>query len=194
MAVQPPVKATFCGIAEGMEQDKLSGVVWVFIFGVEMIVVSTPFYLVTHVSKICDEAGAGGGPAELFASQCAGGWDIHGDKVGEPAEVVGGFFGLEGDGGDFEAMGESFGDVATGDSFLIYCVEDVAGGSFFEREAVEVGGGEAMGGGPTILTLADVGDHAFFACELNDVSDEALLFGVMHLGKADDGGSDAALG
>jgi hypothetical protein len=59
-----------------------------------------------------------------------------------------------------------------------------SGGSLLEREAVEVGGVDAVGGGPAVEAVADVRRDFLFSGQGDEVGDQALLDRVMDLGQA----------
>jgi hypothetical protein len=116
--------------------------------------------------------------------------------MGEPAEMGRGLIGGFADCLEIQAAGDDGGDVSEEDAFFGDGVESLSGGkSFFEDEAVEFRGVEAMDGGPGVGSVANVGGEALFAGEGDEVGNEAVIaLAVDGRGEAHDGDVDAAFG
>jgi hypothetical protein len=165
------------------DEPRLASRTWGTRFrGWALVAVDSAFVEV-GVVEVFDEGGvAFGVPAEALLGLGAGGGAVGAYEEGEEAEVFGGFFGGFADGGEVEAAADGFGDFAGGDALFSDGVVAVSGFALLNGEAVEMGGIEQVGGGPAVLSVADVGGDSLLAGDGGEVAAEAGLVGVVDLG------------
>src|SRR5689334_14063004 len=107
--------------------------------------------------------------------------------------MFGGLFGRDRGDGNFQLAADDLGDIANANALIAYSMIARAGDALLEREAIDGGDVRAVGRGPAIGAVADIGGNALLPCDLDQVADEAGLASLAMYLRETDGGDAHAL-